>query len=102
MRLTLPHYYDFGPDRDLLGGDLLPRRLERREHLRRPAVQLHALGLQFLQALNWSASPSAMLSRMVAAQAASICAWCVGDSSRQRSRLTNRSTRVDGWCQPGK
>jgi len=23
MRLTLPHYYDFGPDRDLLGGDLL-------------------------------------------------------------------------------
>lgn len=23
MRLTLPHYYDFGPDRELLGGDLL-------------------------------------------------------------------------------
>jgi hypothetical protein len=23
MRLTVPHYYDFGPDRDLLGGDLL-------------------------------------------------------------------------------
>ena len=23
MRLTLPHYYDFGPDRDLLGGDRL-------------------------------------------------------------------------------
>lgn len=23
MRLTLPHYYDFGPDRDLLGEDLL-------------------------------------------------------------------------------
>ena len=23
MRITLPHYYDFGPDRHLLGGDLL-------------------------------------------------------------------------------